>query len=142
MRKNSFHFSHNKGFSLLELIIVILILGILAYHSIPSFLVQESLCLYDLKAKLAKAHQGFLQEYTHKLISHQEIRVAPVIADLVRKDDPSCYFEYKKNTLIAHIGNETLPFTISPKDFSAKPKIYCAISKDLCRKFMGKKLKK
>ncbi len=142
MRISSSLFSLNRGFSLLELVVLIILLSFLSYHLIPRFFVQESLCIYELRAKLAKANQDLVSIYVQKVLQSKEVKIHQVLQDLTQRNNSSCFFDYRKNRLIAHIGKKSLPFLISPQDFSTKPKIYCSISNDLCRKFWAKKLKK
>ena len=142
MRINSSLFSLNKAFTLLELVIVLLILGALSYYAMPRFFVQESLCFYELKTKLFKANQDLMSLYMQKITQSKKIEIDAILHDLTKRDNPSCFFEYRKSRLIAHVGKKSLPFLISPQDFSTKPKIYCLVANDLCQKFWGKKLKK
>lgn len=142
MKKRIFLFSLNRGFSLLELVIVIAILGIIAFHAFPRFLIQESLCLYQLRIRLQKANQEFLTYYARSITHNQTPKIDLVLQELTKRDDPQCYFELKNHKLVAHFNTKVLEFAIAPKDFSSKPKIYCQLSNQLCRSFWGKHLKK
>ncbi|MCE3047641.1 hypothetical protein LW138_06100 [Helicobacter sp. faydin-H17] len=122
--------------------IVIAILGIIAFCAFPRFFIQESLCLYHLRNRLQKANQEFLMHYARSITENQAPKIDLVLQELTKRDDPRCYFELKDHRLVAHFDTKALEFVITPKDFSSKPKIYCQLSNQLCRNFWGKQLKK
>lgn len=142
MRKKQSHFSHSSAFSLFELILVIFILAVLGYQALPRFWASESVCLYKLRNKLLKSNDALTLLYAKHVVSVQRVDVSLILEDLTDRQDPHCFFEYRQDRLLAHIGRQTLGFVIDPKDFSSKPKIYCSLSNELCRSFWGKKLKK
>lgn len=142
MRKNSSHFLTREAFSFIELLCVVAMLVIISYHAFPRFFVSESLCMYELRLRLQKANDEFLKLYTKQVIQNQKPDTQSVFKELLQGKDPQCYFEYKKQRLVAHIGKNTLSFVIEPKNLAYKPKIYCHLSNELCRTFWGKKLKK
>lgn len=61
---------------------------------------------------------------------------------LERKSRENCYFQKSSKGIEAKIEGKTLSFTLSPLDFSYKPKIYCQLTNELCREFLGKTSKK
>lgn len=66
-----------------------------------------------------------------------------IFSSLTQKEGgKNCYFQRSKNGLIAHIEGKKLGFIIAPSDLSYKPKIYCQLSNELCREFLGKTSKK
>lgn len=138
--------SQTKGFSLFELLICIGILGILLAIALPrltSFAHQR--CIFELRERLQKAHHLFLELYSKQAlreggISSEEIE--RIFELLVQKEGSNCYFQRSKNGLIANIEGRKLSFVITPSDFSYKPKIYCQLSNELCREFLGKTSKK
>lgn len=61
---------------------------------------------------------------------------------LERSGGENCYFQRSTKGVNAKIEGKTLSFTLSPLDFSHKPKIYCQLTNELCREFLGKTSKK
>ncbi|RDU69901.1 prepilin-type N-terminal cleavage/methylation domain-containing protein [Helicobacter cholecystus] len=144
MRVRSSLLSLTKGFSLLELILCIGILGILVFMAMPkvSSLSQKE-CLYLLRTKLLKAQDELFFLYSEALLNHSPPKSPQNILNaLAQKKNPQCYFQVKPSQIIAFVYGKKLIFTLSPQDFSYKPKIYCSLSSSICRDFWGKELKK
>lgn len=143
MRQKPFNFSHKKAFSLFEFILFLAIFSILLTQALPRFTFNEALCLQQLRIKLSKANDSFLHLYTQSILQSKSPQsIAPILGELTQPNKKNCFFEYKRNKLLARIGKKTLSFEISPKDFKSKPKIYCSLSNELCRMFWEKTLKK
>lgn len=76
-----------------------------------------------------------------EIVSQSEIEEVLSLL-LERKSGENCYFQRSTKGVNAKIEGKTLSFTLSPLDFSHKPKIYCQLTNELCREFLGKTSKK
>lgn len=144
MRAKPSLLSLTRGFSLLEFVFCIGILGILVFMAIPktsSFSQKE--CLYTLRSKLLKTQNELFSLYSQALLTHSSVKnPEKILSSLADRSDPQCYFQVKSSQIIAFVHGKKLVFTLFPKDFSYKPKIYCSLSNTMCQEFWGKKSKK
>lgn len=137
--------SQTKGFSLFELLICIGILGILLTIALPkvsTFAHQR--CLFELRENLQSTHHSLLELYSKEALGGEikSEEIEKILTLLTQRKNPNCYFQRSKNGITANILGKKLNFVISPLDFSHKPKIYCQLSNQLCREFLGKTSKK
>lgn len=147
MRAKDILSSQTKAFSLFELLICVAILGILLLVALPkvsNFSHQK--CIFTLREKLQKTHNTLLELYSTKILKGEGVQAREVemILDTLtqREGNTNCYFQRSKNGFVANIEGKKLNFLITPNDLSYKPKIYCQLSNELCRDFLGKTSKK
>lgn len=147
MRAEDILSSQTRAFSLFELLICIGILGILLIFALPKasdFSHQK--CIFTLRERLQTAHNALLELYSTKALEGKSVsrdEVEAILSSLTQREGAkNCYFQRSKNGLIAQIEGRKLSFVIAPNDLSYKPKIYCQLSNELCREFLGKTSKK
>lgn len=147
MRAKDILSSQTRAFSLFELLICIGILGILLVFALPKVSdFSHQKCIFTLRERLQKAHDALLELYSSKALRGERVEreeINAIISLLTQRESgKNCYFQKNKNGVIAYIEGKKLSFLISPSDFSYKPKIYCQLSDELCRDFLGKTSKK
>lgn len=143
MRAKDILSSQTRAFSLFELLVCIAILSILLLIAIPkvtSFAYQR--CLFELREKLNRAHYSLLELYSSKALRGESMGDLDGVFLALTQKEGNCYFQRSSNGLVAYIEGKKLDFLISPIDFSTKPKIYCQLSNETCRDFLGKTSKK
>lgn len=147
MRAKDILSSQTRAFSLFELLTCVAILGILLIFALPkvsNFSHQK--CIFTLREKLQKTHNALLELYSTKILKGEGVQAREVemILDTLaqRGGNTNCYFQRNKNGFVANIEGKKLNFLITPNDLSYKPKIYCQLSNELCRDFLGKTSKK
>ncbi len=112
--------SNQKGFTMIELIIVIIILGILVAVAVPKYFsmnasAQEAACLANQKA----IESAVMMEYSQRLVNGESTTLAQVVSDynsspagfFVNGQVPKCPTDNSDYTVAASGDGESITIT-------------------------------
>lgn len=119
---------------------ILSVLLLIAMPKMTSFAYQR--CLFELRERLDRANHSLLEIYSSKALRGESVGDLDEVFSALTQKEGNCYFQRSSNGLVAYIEGKKLSFFISPIDFSTKPKIYCQLSNEICRDFLGKTSKK
>jgi len=130
-----------KGFSLIELVFIVAIVGVIASIGLTKFSIKEKLCYIELANELSNIQYKLSIIYTNLSLSQQEPNKNQILSLIssssVNKKD--CFLGFHQSKLIAKAFDKTTTFSIEPSDVSIQPSFKCAFSSNvLCREILSR----
>ncbi|MDO7252537.1 type II secretion system protein [Helicobacter cappadocius] len=139
--------SNSNAFSYIELVFGIVIFGVILSLAVPRLSFNSKICNITLSTRLATVQNELSLLFTQSLFSQKKItknEIYLVLSHLEEENTSKCSmkFDTKSNSIFAVSGEESVKFSISPKDFSTNPKISCPLVNRLCKKLSYKRKQK
>lgn len=135
---------YSRAFSAFELVCVIVIVAILFGVGLRTMgnMSQKS-CMIKLKSHLTHAQKSLSEYYAQIFLASSKANPSVARAILASlPNDVSCGFSLQASSLLAHIGENTLVFSIEPASLEYNPRIFCALQNPLCKQMSDRILDK
>ena len=136
----------SDGFSIIELVFVVVIAGILLSIALPKFGSSESSCINEIRGRLLSKQSEISNFYRESFLLGSTPPPELIQAKILELDmdlkNCSLNVNIAKSSITAKVSSSSVVFSITPKGYEVAPKINCTLSNRLCQRLLDRSLSK